>query len=183
MLSDILFIDFNSLIRILLSAPILYLSIIILVRISGKRTASKMNNFDWIVTVAMGSLVASGIMTKDASILDVIFAIGLLLGFQYVLTWGIIRSDRIADLVKATPRLLVYQGKFLDSAMRKERVSQHEVLSAIREQGVHNLEDVEAVVLEADAAFSVIQKKDGTLKLPQTLTNVSGFPHEKRDPA
>lgn len=110
MFNEIFFIDFNSFFRIFLSALLLYLTIIIFIRISGKRTSSKMNNFDWIIVVATGSLIASGIMTKDASILDVVLSIGLLLGFQYILTWSIIPSERIADLVKATPRLLVYPG-------------------------------------------------------------------------
>ena len=179
MLEQILFIDFNSFFRILLSAPLLYLTIIIMVRISGKRTSSHMNNFDWIIVVAMGSLVASGIMTKDASILDVIFSIGLLLGFQYILTWSIIRSERIAKLVKATPRLLVYQGEYLETALRKERVTKREILSALREQGIHTLEEVEAVVLEADAAFSILRKNNNESKIAQTLTGVKGFSSEK----
>jgi uncharacterized membrane protein YcaP (DUF421 family) len=62
--------------------------------------------------------------------------------------------------------------------MRKEQVSQHEVQAAIREQGVHNLEVVEAVVLEVDAAFSITQRKNDTSELSQTLANVSGFPPE-----
>ena len=173
MLEQILFIDFNSFFRILLSAPLLYLTIIIMVRISGKRTSSQMNNFDWIIVVAMGSLVAS------ASILDVIFSIGLLLGFQYILTWSIIRSERIAKLVKATPRLLVYQGEYLETALRKERVTKREILSALREQGIHTLEEVEAVVLEADAAFSILRKNNNESKIAQTLTGVKGFSSEK----
>ncbi|MBA2483398.1 MAG: hypothetical protein H0V39_03060 [Nitrosomonas sp.] len=67
--------------------------------------------------------------------------------------------------------------------MRKEQVSQHEVLAAIREQGVHNLEDVEAVVLEVDAAFIITQRKNDTSEISQTLANVSGFSPEKSDPA
>ena len=64
---------------------------------------------------------------KDASILGVVFAIGLLLGFQSILTWSNFRSDIIADLVKATPRLLVYQSEFLDVALHKNCFFKREV--------------------------------------------------------
>ncbi|MGB3722587.1 MAG: DUF421 domain-containing protein, partial [Pacificimonas sp.] len=64
---------FNSWERLLsigLSAIATYIGIVILVRISGKRTTSQMNNFDWIITVALGGLVTSGILLKGVSVVD-----------------------------------------------------------------------------------------------------------------
>lgn len=178
MINQVLFGDVESILRILLATPFLYVVIVLFTRISGKRTTSQMNNFDWIVTVAIGSVFASGILSKEVSVADMVLAVGLLLGFQYLFTWVSIRSEKFENLVKATPRLLVYRGKFLDTALRKERVTKREVMAAVRENGIPNLFMVEAVVLETDASLSVIPKQAMETTVPDLLTEVKGFPHK-----
>jgi uncharacterized membrane protein YcaP (DUF421 family) len=167
--------DLDSILRISLSAPLLYVAVVAFIRVSGKRSTSQMNNFDWIVTVAIGSLVGSGIIVQDIGALDAIWAIALLLGLQYALTWSILRSEGLANLVKASPRLLLYQGKFIETALRDERVSRREVMSAIRRQGLVKLSDVTAVVLETDASFSVLSTAH-TGAPSEALRGVKGFP-------
>lgn len=164
---ETLFFDgFNDLLRTLTAAPILYIAVIIFVRISGKRSTSQMNNFDWVVTVAMGSLMASGILLKDITILESVGAIGLLLFLQWLLTWTMVRSSAVAKLVRAEPTLLYHDGKFLSQAMRRERVSEYEVLSAVRENGFVDLQNVQSVVLEANAALSVLPKSEKQIANP-----------------
>jgi uncharacterized membrane protein YcaP (DUF421 family) len=165
----------DSLLRILLSAPLLYGAVVALFRVSGKRSSSQMNSFDWIVTVAIGSLVGSGILLRDVGVIETVLAISLLLGLQYLLTWTLIRNERISNIVKAAPRLLVYQGKLIPSALRDERISEREVLAAVRDRGFSALEDAVAVVLETDATFSVLGAT-GAANPPQALDEVAGFP-------
>lgn len=111
-MEQILFDNTDSLLRILVSVPVLYLAVIGFVRVSGKRSTSQMNNFDWIVTVAMGSLVGSGIILEDVKLVEVCFAISLLLGSQYIVTTGVVHFASLAELVKAKPTLLVFEGEF-----------------------------------------------------------------------
>lgn len=160
---------------IAVSTPLLYIGVVLLIRLSGKRSTSQMNNFDWIVTVAAGSVVASGVLPNGIGLLEAGLAITLLIGLQYILTWVVIRNERLADLVKAAPRLLAYRGELLPDAMRKERVSERELMSAVRESGRSTLEEVEAVVLETDATFSVLGKKE-TQEQNSALQGVTGFP-------
>lgn len=166
--------DGGRFIRILLAVPLLYVAVVGFIRVSGKRSTSQMNNFDWIVTVALGSLVASGIVSENVGVLESMFAIAVLLTGQYLLTWIVIRSDSMANLVKASPRLLVFRGEILADALRAERISERELLSAIRDQGLANLDDVTAVVLETDATFSVIANVESKEDL-SVLEDVRGF--------
>jgi uncharacterized membrane protein YcaP (DUF421 family) len=159
-LSDIFSLDVSKLLRAAVAVPVIYIVLIGLIRLSGKRTTSQMNNFDWIVTVAMGSLVAAGITSSSASVLQVLLAIALLIGLQFAITWLVLRSDTVRQWVKPHPRLLFYEGEFLWRDMRAERVSEVEVLAAIRASGHHQLEDVGAVVLETDATLSVLPVQD-----------------------
>ena len=114
--------EWQQIVRAVVSAALLYGFVILSVRVSGKRSTSQMNNFDWVVTVAIDSLMASGILLKDVSLLESMIAIATLLGLQFLLTWLMLRWQPLEDLVRADPRLLFHEGEFLWEAMRRERV-------------------------------------------------------------
>lgn len=158
-MNDLFLYSFDNIVRMLITAPILYAVVIASIRISGKRSTSQMNNFDWVVTVAMGSLIASGIVLKEVTLIESVLAMIILLTLQYLVTRAVRASEWVEKLVKATPRLLFCDGKFLDDAMRDERVTKSEVMAAIRGSGTGRLEDVHAVILETDASMSVICKQ------------------------
>ncbi|MBS7671636.1 DUF421 domain-containing protein [Croceicoccus gelatinilyticus] len=169
----------EPLLRIAITAPVLYLLIIVFIRISGKRSTSQMNNFDWIVTVALGSIAASTIVLKELTLAEGAFAIGLLLAMQFILTALVRRYDTVSAAVKATPTMLLDEGSFIDSALRRERISQREVLAAVRKAGVTDLNEVAWVILENDASFSVISKADrgpGT----SAMKEIDNFDHKAR---
>lgn len=147
--------------RVVIVGILAYAALVLLLRISGKRTLSKMNAFDLIVTIALGSTLATILLSKDVALAEGVTAFALLIGLQYAITWGAVRSSRIENLIKAEPSLLFYEGKFLDEALCKERVTKAEVLSAIRSQGVPQVESVAAVVLETDGSLTILQNKNG----------------------
>lgn len=148
-----------------------YAALILFLRVSGKRTLSKMNAFDFVVTVALGSTLATILLSKDTPLAEGLLALALLILLQFIITWLSVRSKSVSRLVKAEPRLLFYQGEFLWSAMKTERVNEGEVLQAMRSQGMnHNA--VEAVVLETDGSFSVVKRIDDDKVT--VLSNVSG---------
>jgi uncharacterized membrane protein YcaP (DUF421 family) len=124
----------------------------------GKRTLSKMNAFDLIVTVALGSTLATVLLNKSVPLADGVLAFGLLIFLQFAITWLSVRSQKVGKLVKAQPALLVYRGQIIQSAMHSERITEDELMAALREQGLHNKEEVEAIVLETEGTLSVIKK-------------------------
>ena len=150
-----------------------YVLIVLYIRLSGKRSTSRMNNFDWIVTVAVGSLFASTVILKDLSLADGASAIGLLLALQFVLTFATARWSWARRAVLAPPRLLYFRGEFLHQAMRRERVSRDEILSAVRESGIPSLEGACAVVLEPDAEFSIVPENDSR-DIGELITSLPG---------
>lgn len=160
--------------RTLVIGVLAYAALVLLLRISGKRTLSKMNAFDLVVTVALGSTLATVLLSKDIALAEGVLAFAVLIGLQYLLAWLSIRSKKIQGLVKSEPSLLVYQGRFLESAMLRERVAKVEALAAIRSQGISNVEEVEAVVLETDGTFSVIRKPGDAQA--DSLQNVDRYP-------
>lgn len=155
---------FNSwldLLRILLVGSFAYLLLIFMLRVSGKRTLSKMNVFDFLVTVALGSTLASTLLSKDVALLEGLTAFSLLIFGQYLITYLSVRVPSFQKLVKAEPTLLFHQGRLLERTLHRERVTREEVLAAVRAKGFGSLDKVHAVVLETEGEFSVIGEVKG----------------------
>lgn len=155
------FSGWSTLIRTLVIGVLAYINLIVLLRMSGRRTLSKMNAFDLIVTVALGSTFATILLNRDVSLAEGTLALALLIGLQYLVTWTSVRVGWIRKLVTGEPALLFYQGQMLKSAMRAARVTEDEVRSAVRSSGLSSLDGVEAVILETDGSFSVVKKGSG----------------------
>jgi uncharacterized membrane protein YcaP (DUF421 family) len=151
-----IFDSWQGILRVLILGSCAYLGLVLMLRISGKRTLSKMNSFDLVVTIALGSTLSSIILSKSVALMEGLTAFALLIILQFVVAWLSCRSRAFNRIVKNEPVLLVRSGQMLADAMRKERVTEEEVLQAIRNQSVASLADVEALVLETDGSMSVI---------------------------
>lgn len=171
-----LFDSFSTLLNTLIIGILAYIIIILLMRISGKRTLSKWNSFDFITTVAFGSILATLLLSKDTSLAQGSLGFALLVTFQYVITWIAARYDVVQKLIKSEPALLLYKGQFQQKALKQERVTEGEVLAAIRANGNASQENIDAVVLETDGTFSVITKFQGNSVT--AMKDVRGFPKE-----
>ena len=156
-----LFSGWDSLFRTLIVGVLAYVTLVVFLRISGKRTLSKMNAFDLIVTVALGSTLATVLLAKDVALAEGALAFALLIGLQFVVTWSSIRARWVRRLATGDPLMLLYCGKFLPAALRQARVTEDEVQAAVRSAGIDSLEQVHAVVLETDGSFSVVRLGEG----------------------
>ena len=160
-LQEILFGDPAFLARVLIIGICAYVALVVIVRLSGKRTLSSMNAFDFIVNVAIGSILASTIVSRDVSLAEGILALGILVVLQYAVSWFSVRSAKVQKAVKSEPCLIFHAGEFLHGAMQRERITESEIRQALRSEGVASLESVHAIVLETNGNLSVLQKSDG----------------------
>lgn len=154
--SSVFFGSGSDLVRILVVGVLAYVALVVLLRITGKRTLSKMNAFDLVVTVALGSTLATTLLSHDVALAEGVLAFAVLIYLQYAVTWTSVRSQRFQSWVKAEPRLIYHEGTFLEAALRRERVTHDEVLAAIRQHGAGDPSRVKSVVLETDGSMSVI---------------------------
>jgi uncharacterized membrane protein YcaP (DUF421 family) len=155
-----IFESWESILRTMIVSVIAYAALIVLLRISGKRTLSMMNAFDMVITVALGSALASAILTKNVTLADGITGFVMLILLQYIVTSASSRSRTFNRVVKGSPVLMLYDGQMQENNMRKERIMKDEVLAAIRQQGIASVQDVKAVVLESSGKLSVIRRSD-----------------------
>lgn len=146
----------DDLYRVVLVGTLAYIGCVVLMRISGNRTLSKMNSFDLVVTVAFGSTLSSILITKAIALAEGLLAIALLVALQYLMTWLSVRSSAVNSLIKTAPTLLLKDGCMLDDAMKRVRITKDEIRTAVRQIGLGSLDKVAAVVLETDGSLSVI---------------------------
>jgi len=149
--------------------------VIALIRLMGIRSTSQMNNFDWIVTVAIGSIFASATILRETNLWEAVFGILLLLVLQFLVTKAQTKWEFSRVLLKATPQLLVFEGEFIDENMLQERVVEGEVFTALRSCGYKSIEDVYAVVLETNGRMSVIPNENNDT-IGFSLSDVGGLP-------
>ena len=147
--------------RTALVGALAYAALVLMLRISGKRTLSKMNAFDLVVTVALGSTLATILLSKDVALAEGLVGFAVLIILQFVVAALSVKWPAFQKVVKAQPALLYYDGQFLEGPMRVERVTREELIAAVRSQGFLSMSDAAAVVLETDGSFSVLQSSDG----------------------
>ncbi|ELS04144.1 putative membrane protein [Xenococcus sp. PCC 7305] len=147
----------NPFLNTIILGTVAYVAIIFMLRLSGKRTLAKWNSFDFVITIAFGSILSSILLSTKDSFGTGILGFGLLVLFQYILTWIATRSSLVQKLIKAEPSLLLYKGQLKQDVLKRERVTEGEVLAALRSNGIGAIEDADAVVLETNGNFSVIQ--------------------------
>lgn len=147
-----------GLLRVVVVGTAAYAALIVLLRGSGKRTLSKMNAFDFVVTVALGSTLATMLHSGDTALAEGVTALALQIFLQYAITFASVRSPRVTGWVKGEPTLLARDGQHLPDAMRRARVTAEEIDAALRERGLSRLDEAQAVVPETDGTLSVIRR-------------------------
>ncbi len=115
-MGHIIFDGWEGLARTLVVGVLAYAALVICVRGSGKRTLSKMNAFDLIVTIALGSTLATILLSKDVALAEGILAFSLLIGLQFAVTWLSVRVRWIRRLVTGEPQMLLERGALLPTA-------------------------------------------------------------------
>jgi uncharacterized membrane protein YcaP (DUF421 family) len=132
---SLIFSGIEAPLRTVVVGVLAYIGVVVILRVSGKRTLSKMNAFDLVVTVALGSTLATILLSKDVAHVEGITAF---------------------LVVKSEPRALIYRGRVLHDALRAERVVESELQAALRAEGYARYDEVDLLVLETDGSFTAV---------------------------
>lgn len=151
--------ELSSMLAIILTAIGIYIAIIIFTRIAGKRSFSKMSSFDFAMTVALGSMIATTVLSKSVSLWDGVAGLAIIYILQ--LSVAILRRFKpVRDSVDNAPLLLMDGQNILHENLKKSRVTEEDLRSKLREANVIRLKEVRAVVFEATGDISVLHTGD-----------------------
>ncbi|PZO75526.1 MAG: DUF421 domain-containing protein [Sphingomonas hengshuiensis] len=139
-----------------LSAATLVL-IVAIVRIIGVRALSKMTAFDFVITLASGSLLATaGTAETPAAFAQAIAALTALLALQYGLAWGRSMFRPLRQVIDNRPLVVMRDGEMDEAGLRGSRMSRDDVASRLRQAGIADPAAVSLFVLEATGDISIV---------------------------
>ncbi len=151
-------VNWSQVVGITVSAVVLYLVLLLLIRINGLRSLTKMSSIDFVTTVAIGSLLAGVLLTERPSLGQGVVTLTVVFAVQGGFSW--LRRVANADAVENDPILLMDGAEILEDNLRRSRVTRGDLYYKLREANVLNLDQVRAVVLEATGDVSVLHGKD-----------------------
>lgn len=151
--------SWSDLVRVVVVGSTAYVTLVLVLRFSGKRTLAKLNAFDLAVTIALGSALATVLLSSDVSWAEGATAFALLAVLQLVVSWTSSRLPGGRSVVNARPTLVLRDGVPDQDALRDQRLTLDELAQAVRSSGVGGLDLVAAVVLESDGTLSVVPRQ------------------------
>lgn len=165
----------EALVAVVISAVVLYLAVILYTRIAGLRSFSKMSAFDFAMTIAVGSVMASTIVAKDPPIAQGLVALGVLFASQWLVAWSRRRTPWAERVLDNRPVLLMLDGEILEDNLTRTNVTREDLIAKLREANALTLSQVRAVVLETTGDVSVLHGGDDAPDLdPILLEGVVG---------
>lgn len=154
--SKYFFEDYETIPEALLGVAVIYILIILFTRLYGLRSFSKMTSFDFAMTIAIGSLIASTVSTGKPTVAMGAVIIGFLYFAKYLINLLVYISPQLAGAINNRPILLILDGELLHHNLKLTKVTEDEIREKLRESNVWSLQQVKAVVLETTGDVSVI---------------------------
>ena len=143
---------------IVLRAAALYVFIIFLMRVIGRRELSSMTPFDLVLLVILGDAIQQGLTQDDYSVTGAILAVGTMATLQVCTSYLSFRSARARKVLEGEPIVLVDHGELVQKNLKRERMTEDEVAEEMRQQQIASLDKVDWAILESNGSISFITK-------------------------
>ncbi|PGC04789.1 DUF421 domain-containing protein [Bacillus toyonensis] len=138
---------------------LLYIIILIIFRLMGKREIGELSVLDLVVFIMLGEMAVVAIENTDKSLWHQLVPMTFLMCIQIILSVISLRFQRFRHLIEGEPAILINAGKIDEKKMRKQRYNIDDLMMQLREQGVGDVRDVEYAILEPSGKLSVFQKQ------------------------
>ncbi|TME27509.1 MAG: DUF421 domain-containing protein [Chloroflexi bacterium] len=153
--------------EIVLRTAVVYIAVLVLLRIAGKRELGQMSAVDLVVILVISNAVQNAMTGGDNSLVGGILAASVLVGMNLLFGRIANRVPYLAHLFSSEPTLLVDEGKLVEKHLERENVSREDIEMSAREHGLDDLKDVRAAILERDGSISIIPMQLGATQRTQ----------------
>jgi uncharacterized membrane protein YcaP (DUF421 family) len=137
---------------------LLYVIMLVIIRLLGKRTVGNFSAFDFLVALMLGEVVDE-IIYADVPFLVGIVSIAVIAGAKYASTWITYKSTYMNSLMEGRPTLLVERGEISKQGLRTEIMHENELLASLRLRGIGDIREVKVAAMEVDGLLSVIKEE------------------------
>jgi uncharacterized membrane protein YcaP (DUF421 family) len=145
--------------ELVLRSIVIYVFLIVLLRVTGKRQVGQLAPFDLVLLLVLSNAVQNSMNAGDNSLIGGMIAATTLIAVNYVVAMLTYRSKRMEALVEGRPQVLIHNGKLFTTALEEARMTHHELNAALRQAGCACVDDVHFAVLENNGSVSVVPKK------------------------
>ena len=146
--------------EIVIRALVMYVALLVLLRISGKRSLAQITTFDFVLLLILGESTQQALIGDDFSITTGVLLMISLVAIDVTLSFMKQRWPRLERMVDGLPLVIVEDGRLLPERMRRSRIDEEDVLAAARvQQGLHRMDQIRYAVLERSGGISIIPKK------------------------
>ena len=167
----------NTFIRV----SIIYILVLIVMRLMGKREISQMQPFELVIAIMIADLASVPMSDTGIPITNGIIPILALLLFQLLISIINLKSINLRKIICGKPQILIYRGKIDEKALKNEKITVNELQERLRQKSIFNLGDVEYAILETNGEISVIQKPEKRNTIPEDFSIVpeyEGIPYD-----
>jgi uncharacterized membrane protein YcaP (DUF421 family) len=144
--------------ELIVRSVIVYLFLILLLRITGKRQVGQLAPFDLVLLLVLSNAVQNSMNGGDNSLIGGLIGATTLIAINYIVAMLTFRSKRIEALVEGRPEVLIHNGKLFEQVMTESRMTHHELNAALRQAGCLSVDDVRCAMLENNGSISVIPR-------------------------
>jgi uncharacterized membrane protein YcaP (DUF421 family) len=149
----------TSLLEIAVRVVLIYAGLFLLLRLVGKKELGELAPMDFLTMLILSETVSPALTKQDTSLAAAGVAAGTLILLTAAIDWAAYRWKRFGTVVEGKPVDLVVDGKVVEKAQKKEKLSDDEIAAALRRQGVEDLSEVKRAVVENTGKVSVIKRK------------------------
>lgn len=161
---------------IILRTIFLYILILIIFRLMGKREIGELSLLDLVVFIMIAELAVVAIEDTKDPLIHTLLPMGLLMIIQILFAYLSLKSKRFRDIIDGKPTVIINRGKIDEEAMKSQRYNFDDLLTQLREKDVRNIADVEFAILEPSGKLSVFEKQnnnqDGGITIPLIIDGV-----------
>ena len=168
-----LFILEVSPLELFVRGTVMYFSLLVALRVLVRRHVGSMSLMDLLLMVLIADAAQNGMSAEYKSITEGLILCGTLIGWNYFIDWITYRYTLFQKLIEPAPLPVIKKGKLLKQNMRREFITEEELLSHLRQQEISNFSEVELAYIEPDGSFSLKRKKaskqNHNVKKPQSI--------------
>src|SRR5262249_20974460 len=150
--------------QIIVRSFVVYVAVFVGFRLTGKRELGQMTIFDLVLILLIANAVQNAMVGPDASLQGGLVAAGVLLAADRIVAAVRLRSPLVSRLFEGQPTVLVERGRLMTGQIRRQGLSEEDLLMAMREHGIGRLEDVQLAVLETDGSISIVPNSSQTYR-------------------
>lgn len=150
----------------IIRALIVYLFLLIMFRVLGKRQVGQMTPFDLVVLLILSNVLQNAMIGPDNSVLGGLIGALTILAVNWAVGRIAFDSPKFERAIEGVPTVLIHNGKYVEGNLRKETISKEDLMSNLRTQGCFTVTEVETAVLEPSGKISLLKKHDLQLAEP-----------------